>query len=73
MAAAADAQSRPFAQALKEAQSRITAHMEARLGGNDPLHAAMRYAITGGKNKFGFTQGDLAGVDADRAKVFNSH
>ncbi|KXF88762.1 polyprenyl synthetase family protein [Phaeobacter inhibens] len=54
MSAAADTQSRPFAQALKEAQTRITGHMEARLGGNDPLHAAMRYAITGGKMLRGF-------------------
>ncbi|MFV1591652.1 farnesyl diphosphate synthase [Phaeobacter sp. JH20_36] len=54
MSAAADTQSRPFALALKEAQTLITAHMEARLGGNDPLHAAMRYAITGGKMLRGF-------------------
>ncbi len=70
MAAAADAQSRPFAQALKEAQSRITAHMEARLGGNDPLHAAMRYAITGGKMLRGFLvleSARLHGVDDDAA------
>lgn len=70
MAAAADAQSRLFAQALKEAQSRITAHMEARLGGNDPLHAAMRYAITGGKMLRGFLvleSARLHGVDDDAA------
>ncbi|ATG41260.1 polyprenyl synthetase family protein [Phaeobacter piscinae] len=60
MAAAADAtaqhhsSARPFAQALKDAQTRVTAHMDARLGGGDALHAAMRYAVTGGKMLRGF-------------------
>ncbi|APG48672.1 polyprenyl synthetase family protein [Phaeobacter porticola] len=59
MAAAADAAvqsapARPFAQALKDAQTRIAAHMDARLGGDDPLHAAMRYAVSGGKMLRGF-------------------
>ena len=59
MSAAADTQfsletARPFAEALKDAQTRITAHMEARLAGGDELHAAMRYAITGGKMLRGF-------------------
>lgn len=56
MATAADttvqpAPVRPFAQALKDAQTRITTHMDARLGGDDALHAAMRYAVTGGDRK----------------------
>lgn len=56
---AADTQSflenaRPFAEALKDAQGQITAHMEMRLAGSDELHAAMRYAITGGKMLRGF-------------------
>ncbi|WP_282052108.1 polyprenyl synthetase family protein [Phaeobacter inhibens] len=59
MATAADstvqsAPVRPFAQALKDAQTRITTHMDARLGGDDALHAAMRYAVTGGKMLRGF-------------------
>ncbi|NSY37331.1 polyprenyl synthetase family protein [Leisingera sp. ANG59] len=51
---AADTQTRPFAEALKDAQGQITAHMELRLAGSDELHAAMRYAITGGKMLRGF-------------------
>ncbi|OED49313.1 farnesyl-diphosphate synthase [Rhodobacteraceae bacterium (ex Bugula neritina AB1)] len=54
MTAAADAQTRPFAEALKDAQGQITAHMELRLAGGDELHVAMRYAITGGKMLRGF-------------------
>ncbi|KIC32828.1 polyprenyl synthetase family protein [Leisingera sp. ANG-S5] len=72
---AADTQSfletaRPFAEALKDAQTRITAHMEARLAGGDELHAAMRYAITGGKMLRGFLvleSARLHGVAAEAA------
>lgn len=54
MNAAADIQARPFAQALKQAQAAINAHMEAQLAGGDELHAAMRYAVAGGKMLRGF-------------------
>lgn len=54
MNAAADSRARPFAAALTDAQERITAHMALRLAGRDDLHAAMRYAITGGKMLRGF-------------------
>ncbi|MCB4457813.1 polyprenyl synthetase family protein [Leisingera sp. McT4-56] len=70
MSAAADARTRPFAEALKDAQGRITAHMELRLAGSDELHAAMRYAITGGKMLRGFLvleSARLHGVAAEAA------
>ena len=70
MTAAADTQTRPFAEALKDAQARITAHMEMRLAGSDELHAAMRYAITGGKMLRGFLvleSARLHGVPQDAA------
>ncbi len=72
---AADTQSflataRPFSEALKDAQDQITAHMELRLAGGDELHAAMRYAITGGKMLRGFLvleSARLHGVPAEAA------
>ncbi|UWQ79198.1 polyprenyl synthetase family protein [Leisingera sp. S132] len=67
---AADTQTRPFAEALKNAQGQITAHMELRLAGSDELHAAMRYAITGGKMLRGFLvleSARLHGVPAEAA------
>jgi farnesyl diphosphate synthase len=67
---AADTQTRPFAEALKDAQGQITAHMELRLAGSDDLHAAMRYAITGGKMLRGFLvleSARLHGVAAEAA------
>ncbi|MEX0304411.1 MAG: polyprenyl synthetase family protein [Leisingera sp.] len=70
MNAAADIQMRPFAEALKDAQARITAHMGMRLAGGDELHAAMRYAITGGKMLRGFLvleSSRLHGVPAEAA------
>ena len=70
MNAAADTQTRPFAEALKDAQTRITAHAELRLAGGDELHAAMRYAITGGKMLRGFLvleSARLHGVPAEAA------
>ncbi|NVK12878.1 MAG: polyprenyl synthetase family protein [Rhodobacteraceae bacterium] len=70
MTAAADTQTRPFAEARKDAQDRVTAHMELRLAGNDALHAAMRYAITGGKMLRGFLvleSARLHGVPQDAA------
>lgn len=70
MTAAADTQTRPFTEALKDAQTRITAHMEMRLAGSDELHAAMRYAITGGKMLRGFLvleSARLHGVPQDAA------
>ncbi|KIC24416.1 MULTISPECIES: polyprenyl synthetase family protein [unclassified Leisingera] len=70
MSAAADTQTRPFAEALKNAQAQITAHMELRLAGSDELHAAMRYAITGGKMLRGFLvleSARLHGVAAEAA------
>lgn len=70
MTAAADTQTRPFAEALKDAQTRITAHTELRLAGSDELHAAMRYAITGGKMLRGFLvleSARLHGVPQDAA------
>lgn len=54
MLAAADDRARPFAAALTDTQDQITAHMALRLAGRDDLHAAMRYAITGGKMLRGF-------------------
>ncbi|MFW8633796.1 polyprenyl synthetase family protein [Cribrihabitans pelagius] len=54
MTAVLEAASRPFATALADAQSRISAHAEARLAGGDDLHAAMRYALAGGKMLRGF-------------------
>ncbi|KIC27788.1 polyprenyl synthetase family protein [Leisingera sp. ANG-M6] len=70
MSAAADTQTRPFAEALKNAQAQITAHMELRLAGSDELHAAMCYAITGGKMLRGFLvleSARLHGVAAEAA------
>ncbi|MFY0308475.1 polyprenyl synthetase family protein [Leisingera sp. D0M16] len=70
MTAAADTRTRPFSEALKDAQARITAHMEMRLAGSDELHAAMRYAITGGKMLRGFLvleSARLHGVPAEAA------
>ncbi|UWQ74824.1 polyprenyl synthetase family protein [Leisingera sp. M658] len=70
MTVAADARTRPFADALKNAQASITAHMEMRLAGSDELHAAMRYAITGGKMLRGFLvleSSRLHGVPAEAA------
>ncbi|MBQ4826531.1 polyprenyl synthetase family protein [Leisingera sp. HS039] len=70
MTAAADARTRPFADALKNAQASITAHMEMRLAGSDKLHTAMRYAITGGKMLRGFLvleSSRLHGVPAEAA------
>lgn len=70
MTAAADTQTRPFTEALKDAQTRITAHTELRLAGSDELHAAMRYAITGGKMLRGFLvleSARLHGVPQDAA------
>ncbi|MEX0305278.1 MAG: polyprenyl synthetase family protein [Leisingera sp.] len=70
MSTAADIQTRPFSEALKDAQTRITAHMEMRLAGSDALHAAMRYAITGGKMLRGFLvleSARLHGVPAEAA------
>ncbi|UWQ58436.1 polyprenyl synthetase family protein [Leisingera caerulea] len=70
MSTAADIQTRPFAEALKDAQARITAHMEMRLAGSDELHAGMRYAITGGKMLRGFLvleSARLHGVPAEAA------
>ncbi|MCF6429694.1 polyprenyl synthetase family protein [Leisingera sp. MMG026] len=70
MTAAADARTRPFADALKNAQASITAHMEMRLAGGDKLHTAMRYAITGGKMLRGFLvleSSRLHGVPAEAA------
>ncbi|MBY6056489.1 polyprenyl synthetase family protein [Leisingera daeponensis] len=67
---AADTRTRPFAEALKDAQGQITAHMEMRLAGSDELHAAMRYAITGGKMLRGFLvleSARLHGIAADAA------
>lgn len=70
MSAAADSQTRPFSEALKDAQTRITAHMAMRLAGGDELHAAMRYAITGGKMLRGFLvleSARLHGIAAEAA------
>lgn len=70
MSAAADSQTRPFSGALKDAQTRITAHMAMRLAGGDELHAAMRYAITGGKMLRGFLvleSARLHGIAAEAA------
>ncbi|WP_293573558.1 polyprenyl synthetase family protein [Phaeobacter sp.] len=66
MAAVGSDQTRRFADALAEAQSRITHHMDGRLAGHDELHAAMRYAILGGKMLRGFLvleSARLHGVD----------
>ncbi|MFW8593928.1 polyprenyl synthetase family protein [Cribrihabitans neustonicus] len=49
-----EAGARPFAAALADAQACISAHAEARLAGGDDLHAAMRYALAGGKMLRGF-------------------
>lgn len=43
-----------FDAALRSAQGLITEYAEMRLEGADPLHAAMRYAIIGGKMLRGF-------------------
>ncbi len=43
-----------FGAALKNAQTTISAFAETRLSGGDTLHAAMRYAIAGGKMLRGF-------------------
>ncbi|WP_323775680.1 farnesyl diphosphate synthase [Leisingera sp.] len=70
MTAAADTQTRPFAQALQDAQARIAAHMELRLASRDELHAAMRYAVTGGKMLRGFLvleSASLHGVSMEAA------
>ncbi|WP_282077236.1 polyprenyl synthetase family protein [Epibacterium ulvae] len=43
-----------FKDALTQAQSQITEQVNLRLTGDDALHAAMRYAIVGGKMLRGF-------------------
>jgi farnesyl diphosphate synthase len=45
---------RSFADALKDAQTRITARARTVLAGDEALNAAMSYAITGGKMLRGF-------------------
>lgn len=45
---------RSFAEALKDAQARITARADAVLAGDEVLNAAMSYAIRGGKMLRGF-------------------
>lgn len=43
-----------FADRLKSAQNRLEARLIEAASGDDPLHAAMRHAVTGGKRLRGF-------------------
>ena len=59
-----------FDVALRAAQARITDHALGRLNGDDDLHAAMRYAMVGGKMLRGFLvleSGRLHGLAPDAA------
>jgi len=63
-----------FADRLEEARARIGARLAEAAGGSDPLHAAMRHALTGGKRLRGFLviegarlYGDVPALDAAAA------
>ncbi|MBE1281972.1 MAG: polyprenyl synthetase family protein [Rhodobacteraceae bacterium] len=62
-------QVRPFAEALKNTQRRVTEYMQDVLAGEDRLLEAMRYAIVGGKMLRGFLVMESARLHGVRDEI----